>query len=186
MNSVERNPTGMHTGRPPLLEGARVISGLNIRLSVETDMEYWKLWINDPEVLPWFPVSSSEEIDVAARHVFSFVPRNAVLTAELEGRPCGIAGLDLPGYSKIRHQAMFSIIVDKSCRNLGIGSALLQALLAAAKAWHGVSLVLLEVFEGNPARSLYQRMGFVDFGFQPFYSKMEDQFLGRHLMCKAL
>jgi putative acetyltransferase len=163
-----------------------VIDGLNIRLSVETDIEYWKRWIADPEILRWFPLTSNEEIDLAARHVFSFMPRNAVLTAELDGRPCGIAGLVLAGYNKIMHQAMLSIIVDKPSRNQGIGSVLLQALLAAGKAWHGLSLVLLDVFEGNPALSLYQRMGFVEFGFQPFYSNTEGHFLGRHLMCKTL
>ncbi len=84
------------------------------------------------------------------------------------------------------HQATFSIIVAESHRNLGVGSLLLEALLARGRALHGLRLVVLDVFEGNPARSLYQRMGFVDFGFQPLYSNMDGEFLGRHLMCKAL
>ncbi len=162
------------------------MGGLNIRLSVESDMEHWKRWVADPKVLRWFPLTSEEEIDRAARHVFSFLPQQAVLTAECDGQPCGIAGLVLPEYRKTMHQATLSIIVAESHRNLGIGSLLLQALLARGKVSHGLSLILLDVFEGNPARSLYQRMGFVDFGFQPFYSNMEDKFLGRHLMCKAL
>jgi GNAT superfamily N-acetyltransferase len=163
-----------------------MIGGLAIRLSVEADMEHWKRWVADPEVLRWFPLSSEDEIDKAARFVFSFLRRQVVLTAECDGQPCGIAGLVLPEYRKIMHQAEFSIIVAKSHRNLGVGSLLLQALLARGKAWYGLRLALIEVFEGNPARSLYQRMGFVDFGFQPFYSNMGDKFLGRHLMCKAL
>lgn len=163
-----------------------LIGGLNIRLSVEADMEHWKRWVADPEVLRWFPLTSEDEIDKAARFVFGFLPQEAVLTADCGGRPCGIAGLVLPGYRKIMHQAEFSIIVAGSHRNLGIGSLLLQSLLARAKACHGLRLVLLEVHEGNPARSLYRRMGFVDFGFQPSYIKMEGKFLGRHLMLKVL
>ncbi len=160
--------------------------GLNIRLAVEADMEHWKRWVADPEVSCWFPFTSEDEIDRAARYVFSFVPRQAALTAECDGQPCGIAGLVLPEYLKIMHQATFSIIVAEPHRDSGIGTLLLEALLARAKACHGLRLLLLEVFEGNPARSLYQRMGFVDFGFQPCYSNMGDKFLGRHLMCKAI
>jgi hypothetical protein len=106
--------------------------------------------------------------------------------SECDGQPRGIAGLVLPEYRKTMHQATFSIIVAESHRNLGVGSLLLEALLARAKTWHGLCLILLDVFQGNPARSLYLRMGFIDFGFQPFYSNMDGQFLGRHLMCKAL
>ena len=99
--------------------------------------------------------------------MFSFVPGQAVLAAESDGQPCGIAGLVLPEYRKIMHQATFLIVVAEPHRNSGVGTSLLQALLAKGKACHGLRLILLEVFEGNPARSLYQRMGFVDFGFQP-------------------
>lgn len=84
------------------------------------------------------------------------------------------------------HQATFSIIVAEPHHNSGIGTSLLEALLARAKACHGLRLILLEVFEGNLARSLYQRMGFVDFGFQPCYSNIGDKYPGRHLMCKAI
>jgi len=163
-----------------------MIGGLNIRLSVESDMEHWKHWVADPDVLRWFPFTSEDEIERAARYVFSFLPRQGVLTAECDGQPCGIAGLVLPEYRKTMHQATFSIIVAESHRNLGVGSLLFEALLVAGKSRHGLRLILLDVFEGNPARSLYQRIGFVDFGFQPFYSNMDGKFLGRHLMCKAL
>ncbi|MFZ0943513.1 MAG: GNAT family N-acetyltransferase [Syntrophobacteraceae bacterium] len=178
--------SGQDSTSPPPLKEASLMAGLSIRLSVEADMEHWKRWVADPKVLRWFPFSSEEEIDRAARYVFSFLPQQAVLTAECDGQPCGIAGLVLPEFRKIMHQAVFSIIVAESHRNLGVGTLLLETLLARGKALHGLSLILLEVFEGNPARSLYQRMGFVYYGFQPFYSNMDGQFLGRHLMFKAL
>lgn len=138
---IELTPHILSTS-PRFLEETSMIGGLAIRLSVEADMEHWKRWVADPEVLRWFPLSSEEEIDKAARFVFSFLPRQALLTAECDGQPCGIAGLVLPEYRKIRHQAEFSIIVAKSHRNLGVGSSLLQALLARGKAWHGLRLAL--------------------------------------------
>ena len=187
MDSVEgRINVAYLLNQPSLLKEASMIGKLTIRLSVEADMEHWKRWVADPKVLRWFPFTSEDEIDRAAWHVFSFLPQHGVLTVECDGQPCGVAGFVLPEYRKTMHQATFSIIVAESHRNSGVGSLLLQALLATGKAWHGLSLILLDVFEGNPARSFYQRMGFVDFGFQPFYSNMEGEFLGRHLMCKAI
>ncbi len=164
-----------------------MIEGLNIRLSVEADLDHWKRWAADPKVSRWFPFScEDDEIDRTARHVFSFLPYNALLTAECDGQPCGIAGLVLPEYRKISHQASFSIIVAEPYRNQGVGSLLIQSLLARAKASFGIRLIFISVFEGNPARSLYKRMGFVDVGFQPCFSYVDGKFLGRHLMSKVI
>ena len=127
-----------------------MIGGLSIRLSVESDMEHWKRWAAAADVSRWFPFTSEDEIDIAARHVFSFLPQQAVLTAEDDGQPCGIAGLELPGFRKTMHQASLWILVAESHRNLGVGSMLLQALLARGRDCHGLRLVLIEVFEGNP------------------------------------
>ncbi|MDR3568365.1 MAG: GNAT family N-acetyltransferase [Syntrophobacteraceae bacterium] len=150
-------------------------------------MKHWKIWAADPKVARWFPFScDSEEIERTARHVFSFVPLNGVLTAECDGQPCGLAGLILPEFRKLSHQAPFSIIVAEPYRNQGVGSLLIRSLMARAKNSFGIRLLLLEVYEGNPARSLYLRMGFVDFGFQPCFSNVDGELLGRHLMCKAL
>lgn len=164
-----------------------MIGGINIRLSVESDMDYWKRWATDPEIARWFPFScEGDEIERTARHIFSFLAVNGVLTADCDGEPCGIAGLVLPEFRKLSHQAMFSIIVSEPYRNQGVGTLLIRSLLARAKDSFGIRLMLLEVYEGNPARALYQRMGFVDFGFQPCFSNVGGEFLGRHLMCKVL
>jgi hypothetical protein len=94
-----------------------MIQGLSIRLSVEADMDHWKRWVADPKVSRWFPFASEEgEIDRTARHVFSFLPRNAVLTAELDGKPCGIAGFELPEFRKIMHHPKFWAVVAESHR----------------------------------------------------------------------
>jgi len=163
-----------------------MIGELKIRLSVEADMEYWKRWVADPEVLRWFPLTTEDEIDRAARYVFSFRSRNAVLTAECQDQPCAVAGRVLPEFRKIMHQAEFSIIVAESHRRVGVGSILLKKLLESGKVLHGLRLALLKVFEGNPARSFYKKMGFTEFGFQPLYCNMEGKFLGRYLMFKVL
>ena len=163
-----------------------MIDGLSIRLAVESDIEHWKRWVADPKTMQWFPFESEDEIETTARYLFSFLSRHLVVTAELDGRPCGIVSLVIDGYRKTMHQAGLVIVVAETHRNLGVGSLLLQTVFARGKNCHGLKLILLDVFEGNPARSLYRRMGFVEFGFQPFYTRIDGQFLGRHLMCKTI
>ena len=56
-----------------------------------------------------------------------------------------------------------SIAVYPECRGLGLGSLLLGALIARARA-DGVRALSLSVALDNPARRLYVRSGFVDQG----------------------
>jgi hypothetical protein len=73
-----------------------IIDGLSIRLAVESDIEHWKRWVADPKVFCWFPFTSEEEIDKTAQYVSGFMNRQAVIAAEHDGQPCGIAGFELP------------------------------------------------------------------------------------------
>lgn len=58
------------------------------------------------------------------------------------------------------HLELRRISLHPSCQNQGIGTALLAELLAQADARH--MSATLEVFDINPARRLYERLGFVE------------------------
>lgn len=86
-----------------------------------------------------------------------------------EGALAGAAGLGFQKREKARHKAqLFGMVVVAQHRSSGIGAALVQAVLAAARSRPGVRLVQLTVTEGNDsARRLYERHGFVSFGVEP-------------------
>jgi ribosomal-protein-alanine N-acetyltransferase len=88
----------------------------------------------------------------------------------LEGRAHSMAGyagmMFLPGGSQAD---VLTIAVAPSCWGRGIGSALLGALLKAARD-RRCAEVFLEVREDNPrARGLYLRRGFVEIGVRRGY-----------------
>jgi GNAT superfamily N-acetyltransferase len=69
-----------------------------------------------------------------------------------------------PGYGFVdEHTPEVSIAVAAPCRGLGIGTALLLGLTRAARR-QGVGALSLSVERGNPARRLYERVGFGEVG----------------------
>ena len=90
------------------------------------------------------------------------------ILAEISGLVVGIAGIEHVGLKeKVRHRADFGISVDRACWGLGIGRALTEACIeCAGKA--GYAQLELEVVAGNAnAISLYQSVGFAEYGRNP-------------------
>jgi putative acetyltransferase len=161
-------------------------SRLSIRFTKEEDAPFLTKWLTDPVILRWFPMLNDREIEDAVRIWMGYCKYEATLTAEWEGKPCGMANLYLQPYKKLAHQCLFAIIVEESYRGKGIGTALLQDLMKLAKEKFRIEMLHLEVYEGNPAIHLYQRLGFKEFGFQKHFIKEKGEYLGKIFMQKFL
>jgi len=72
-----------------------------------------------------------------------------------DGQPIGRTILDRAG----AHWCLVDIALMPAWRGRGLGTALLAAVLAEAA--RGASAVYLSVDPRNPARRLYQRLGFI-------------------------
>jgi len=161
-------------------------SPITIRFAESSDEKYLVDWLLQPGVLQWFPLADQREIEDAARIWMSYSKYQAVLTALWDSVPCGTANLYLQPYKKLAHQCLFAIIVDESFRGKGIGSRLLQELMTLGKERFKIELLHLEVYEGNPAIRLYQRLGFQEYGVHPNFIKDEGKYLNKILMQKVL
>lgn len=111
-----------------------------------------------------------------------------VFGAFVDGELVGSAGLDFETRPKTRHKAgLFGMYVRPDQRGRGLGEALVQAVLAAARARQGVRLVKLTVTEGNAvAEGLYARCGFERFGVEPMaiLDVVRGGYLGKvHMVC---
>lgn len=161
-------------------------AGYTIRLATEADAIPWQRWVSEPSTLQWFPMQNATEIADAARHIFNNAHYHAVLAAEFSGEPCGIGNLYLAPYRRVAHQSSLSLLVASGHRGIGIGSALLSGLIRIAKESFHIEQLTLEVYEGNPALSLYQRFGFIEYGFQPQALALDNRRIGKHMMLKWL
>lgn len=81
----------------------------------------------------------------------------------------GTVTIEFSAKPKTRHKAhLIGMFVHEGARGRGIGRALVEAALAAARARPGTRVATLTVTEGNTAAiALYERCGFRTFGIEP-------------------
>jgi len=159
---------------------------ISIRFAEESDTQYLVNWLLQPGVLDWFPLEGLKEIEDAAKIWLSYRQYEAVLTILVDGLPVGIANLYLQPYKKLSHQCLFAIIIDEKMRGKGIGTRLMQELMQLAKERFNITLLHLEVYEGNPAILLYEKLGFVVYGKQRHFVKETTGYKTKILMQKLL
>jgi RimJ/RimL family protein N-acetyltransferase len=108
--------------------------------------------------------------------------------AEIGGRVvgnCVIERLGPSDDSEMAHVGVLGLLVDRSHRSHGVGTALLGAALEAARG--KFDLVRLSVFSSNErARRLYERFGFVPYGHLPASVRRGGRYLDLDLMWRDL
>jgi len=160
---------------------------ISIRFTEFEDGKFLKEWLEDSEVHRWFPMHDSAEVEDAVQRWVGFSRYRCSLTALVQGAPKGLATLYLQPYRKLAHQCEFGIIVAPDSRNLGIGRRLIQSLEKLAKDTFKIELLHLQVYQDNPAKRLYQRMGYQTFGEQAKWIKeLDGSYTGRTFMEKNL
>lgn len=162
------------------------LSELTFRLTGPQDAPYLAKWLSDTEVLHWFPMLSDAEIADAVRIWTGCSRLGSGITAELNKVPCGMATLYIQGYEKLKHTCLFSIIVKKDKRGMGIGHLLMEKLIELAREKFNIKILHLEVYEGNPAYEMYAKLGFVAFGRQEKFIKEKGVYLAKIFMQKNL
>jgi ribosomal protein S18 acetylase RimI-like enzyme len=96
-------------------------------------------------------------------------PHDVVLGAFDGDALVGLCGMSVDPRAKARHRGhVFGMYVPREHTRRGIGSALLDALVAHARGCGGLDALVLTVTAGNrDACRLYERHGFTAFGREP-------------------
>ncbi|MCR4753909.1 MAG: GNAT family N-acetyltransferase [Lachnospiraceae bacterium] len=95
-------------------------------------------------------------------------PNEIEIVAFVDGKVAGTAGIEQVGSKdKLSHRAEFGIGILKEYWGLGLGEALTKACIQCAKDAGYAQLELNVVAENTAAKSLYKKLGFVEFGRNP-------------------
>jgi len=97
------------------------------------------------------------------------LPDTAIFGVQGDGRLVACAGVHRERTPKRAHIAtIWGVYVTPHARGRGLGRVVVSAAVESARAWHGISTVMLTVSESAPeARSLYESLGFAAWGFEP-------------------
>lgn len=147
---------------------------LEIRYADESLAPYLREWFKEPGVTRWYPFQEPAEIEDTIKMLCGFTRWKCGLTAFIDNEPVGMGFLFLHAYKKIAHQCLFALFVDAKHRNKGVGTNLLINIEKLAKENFNIEVLYLEVFEENPAISLYRRMGYKEVGYHRYWLKEDD------------
>jgi RimJ/RimL family protein N-acetyltransferase len=99
----------------------------------------------------------------------------------------GLAGLQLRTGAKERHKArLFSMYVAAPHRGSGLAQGLVQAVIDGARDAGALLLQLSVAAHNEPARRLYRRMGFTEYGVERRSLRVGDRFHDEALMALDL
>ena len=102
-------------------------------------------------------------------------PKSLMLGAFFRGRLVGIGHIAPPSLvDRARHRAGLGIAIVKNCWSMGIGTAMMQALIAQARNTALEQLELEVVSTNETAIHLYERHGFDTFACHPRKLKYRD------------
>ncbi len=98
-----------------------------------------------------------------------------VISCFVNGQAVGSCDITFKSGSKTSHRATVGIAIQKKYWNIGIGSAMFNELIKAAKNHEGTEIVDLEFVEGNDrAKALYEKFGFQTKSLKPNFFKLKD------------
>jgi ribosomal protein S18 acetylase RimI-like enzyme len=139
-------------------------------------------------------ITRPEEVALSVEQERAWIGKHAdadnsvLLVAEKAGKIIGWAGLQGGKRIRTRHTALLHITVARRWRGRGIGTALMEVLLAWAAKNPTVEKVKLAVVASNHrALKLYHKLGFQQEGFQPReYKKADGTYLDNLLMYRLV
>lgn len=101
-------------------------------------------------------------------------PNTLAITCYVDGEVAGNCEINFRGGIKTSHRATVAIAILQKYWNLGIGSAMFEQLIAAAKQ-RGCEIMELEYIQGNErGRHLYEKFGFRIISERPNAYKLKD------------
>ncbi len=138
------------------------------RLSTDDVQDYRRIRLSGLQTAPYaFGSTYDAEAARPDEHFAERLTTSLVFGAYADGRIVGVLGCKRFDGARETHKAfLWGFYVEPECRGSGVGRALLDASLGAARAT--VEQVLLTVVADNwPAIALYERCGFRPYGLEP-------------------
>ena len=110
-------------------------------------------------------------------------PGSGFLVGVVDGRIVSVGNLSSPRNPRIAHQGAVALSVVKALWGVGVGSAMMQALIDLAKSAGHIEVLHLGVWADNAGGiALYKKFGFEQIGVYPKFGKINGVYHDEVLM----
>lgn len=136
-----------------------------------------------------FEEAASEPIESIAQSLYpENQTRGDFVLGAFDETLIGMVGLHRETLTKMRHKALiWGMYVQQEAQGRGVGRALLEHAIAAARTQPDLDQLMLAVGSTNKAaQQLYQSLGFQTYGTEPRALRLGDQYLDECLMLLRL
>jgi RimJ/RimL family protein N-acetyltransferase len=163
MGSIEPMERQLRSGARVLIRDASQADAPATRAFILSMVSEERFSITTPDE---FTLTDEQEAEWVARHLSD--PACVLIAAEADGEIVGLLNFEAESLRRRAHGGTFGVSVAADWREGGLGSVLIETLLAWARAnplLERVGLVVL----GSNARAIhvYQRLGFIEEGRRP-------------------
>ena len=133
-----------------------------------------------------FALAYEEEADLSLDEVGIKLDEEAIFGAFVQGELLAIAGYRRCQQQKKRHKAaLHGVYVGKAGRRQGLGEAVVRHVIDKARS-DVEQLVATVASLNTPAKSLYEKLGFITFGHEPRAHKVGDLYFDQDHMILML
>ena len=166
---------------------------ITIRLANEQDaaalLEMKLEYLKDTKTIPLFQKEYPNELAFEKQLIQRLeTEKNSVLfVAEHEGMLVG--NIDLNGNQRLKlfHTGVIGMGIRSEWRGMGIGSALLEAVVKWSESNPYINLLWLEVYDSNEAgKALYNKIGFEECGRMQNFFCEDNEFIDKITMVRHL
>jgi ribosomal protein S18 acetylase RimI-like enzyme len=175
VSSTTRDPnpvSDVGRDRSSTSERLRTTGGLEVILSPVAPADHAELHAAFARLVAadeGYPQPPDEPVSIAEFHEYWLVPAAAAFVARQtsDGALVGAYTMKPNGFGRAAHVANAGYFVTSTHRDRGLGAALVEHSFGVARDLGFDALQFNFVFESNPARRLYERLGFEVVGRVP-------------------
>jgi len=146
-----------------------------IRPMVIDDLEWVRVERNRPENNKWF----RQDHDITPEEQAEWFKTTTMKSFIIDDNRGVVA---LSNFDDTARKCEFSIMVSPENRNQGYATRALKELLFYAFNALDMNMVYSDVFEGNPAMSLYKSIGFKEYGLKPNWYFKDGKYINSRII----
>lgn len=162
------------------------VEGLDLRYTTALDGPVLRKLLDQEVVRQWLPCDLGPELENCWKVWMAFSTHRFGLTAVFKGKIVGFAVVYPFPYVRLKHQGMFSLVVDPEEDYIKISAILLRNLMYISRERFHLEFLHTDMYKGCPLIPILRQAGFECYARQDRYIRVGNERIERSIWQKNL